>query len=88
MTLVDYASGTDTTITYNLINPHEGSTVGGDKLYDQTGFVEGCRSRGITPHVAVHYKERNGVQTQQQLLVDGCRLCLGCLAVLGLPSST
>ncbi|MCO5295879.1 MAG: IS5 family transposase [Fimbriimonadaceae bacterium] len=29
-----------------------GSTVGADKLYDQTKFVEGCRSRDIKPHVA------------------------------------
>lgn len=27
-------------------------TVGGDKLYDQQPFVEGCRIRTITPHVA------------------------------------
>lgn len=29
-----------------------GSTVGADKGYDRTDFVQGCRKRGITPHVA------------------------------------
>ena len=28
------------------------STIGGDKAYDQTDFVEGMRRRGIAPHVA------------------------------------
>jgi len=27
-------------------------TVGGDKGYDQRPFVEGCRMRNVTPHVA------------------------------------
>lgn len=39
-------------------NAPQGSTVGGDKLYDQTEFVSSCRSRGITAHVAVHDKGR------------------------------
>jgi transposase len=29
-----------------------GSTVGADKGYDQSDFVDGLRSRGVTPHVA------------------------------------
>jgi hypothetical protein len=34
------------------------STVGADKLYDIDEFVNGCRSRGITPHVAQNNKNR------------------------------
>lgn len=33
-------------------------TVGADKGYDTTDFVEGCRERGITPHVAQHNSNR------------------------------
>ena len=33
-------------------NVGRGSTVGGDKLYDQTKFVVGCRSQGVAAHVA------------------------------------
>jgi transposase len=32
--------------------PRAGTTVGGDKAYDQARFVEECRHLGITPHVA------------------------------------
>jgi transposase len=35
------------------------STVGADKLYDQTEFVNGCRLIGITPHVAQNNKNRS-----------------------------
>lgn len=33
-----------------------GSTVGGDKGYNQRAFVDGCRKLGITPHVAEKVK--------------------------------
>ncbi|MEQ9318695.1 MAG: IS5 family transposase [Polyangiaceae bacterium] len=33
-------------------------TVGADKGYDTTAFVEGCRERGVTPHVAQHNNNR------------------------------
>ncbi len=35
-------------------------TVGGDKGYDTFDFVEGLRSRGITPHVAQNITEQRG----------------------------
>lgn len=35
-----------------------GSTVGADKGYDQSDFVEGLRRRGLTPHVAQHDTNR------------------------------
>lgn len=34
------------------------STVGADKGYDQSDFVEGLRKRGVTPHVAQHDTNR------------------------------
>ncbi len=34
-------------------------TLGGDKGYDTTGFVTGCRDLGITPHVAQHVTARH-----------------------------
>ena len=34
------------------------STVGADKGYDQSDFVEGLRRRGVTPHVAQHDTHR------------------------------
>jgi hypothetical protein len=33
-------------------NAKPGSTVGGDKNYDTSDFVAGCRKRGCTPHVS------------------------------------
>ena len=43
-----------------LLADHAGknSTVGADKLYDVAEFVNGCRSLGITPHVAQNDKNR------------------------------
>jgi hypothetical protein len=35
-------------------------TVGADKNYDTHGFVEGCRKKSITPHVARNDKRRGG----------------------------
>jgi transposase len=35
-------------------------TVGGDKGYDTRGFVEECRSRNVTPHVAQNTGRRGG----------------------------
>lgn len=40
-------------------NAGRGATVGADKLYDQTDFVEGCRKLGITPHVAQNNTKRS-----------------------------
>ena len=40
---------------------HEGTapaTIGADKAYDQKAFVQGCRERALSPHVAC----KNGVQ--------------------------
>ena len=34
-------------------------TLGADKNYNTYGFVEGCRERGVTPHVS-HRKRRHG----------------------------
>jgi IS5 family transposase len=35
-------------------------TVGADKAYDRRNFVEGCRSIGVTPHVAQNLKVAGG----------------------------
>ena len=35
-------------------------TVGGDKGYDTKAFVQGCRARKITPHVAMNDQRRGG----------------------------
>lgn len=37
----------------------KGSTVGADKNYDCAEFVDGCRLRGITPHVAQNDTNRS-----------------------------
>lgn len=34
------------------------ATLGADRGYDTRDFVDGCRSRGITPHVAQHINKR------------------------------
>jgi transposase len=35
-------------------------TIGGDKAYDQTGFIEEMRELGLTPHVAQNIREDRG----------------------------
>jgi IS5 family transposase len=35
-----------------------GGTLGADRGYDTADFVDNCRSRGITPHVAQHTSNR------------------------------
>ena len=44
-----------------LLSVHapKNSTVGADKLYDQTEFVSRCRKLGVTPHVAQNSKNRS-----------------------------
>ena len=53
-------------------------TVGADKLYHQRAFVQGCRSRGLRPHVAIkdnivvpgvdgRTTTRSGYQTSQRI---------------------
>jgi len=39
-------------------NARPRSTVGGDKNYDTSGFVAGCRKRGCTPHVSQNNTNR------------------------------
>ncbi len=39
-------------------NARPGSTVGGDKNYDTSEFVAGCRERGCTPHVSQNNTNR------------------------------
>ena len=39
-------------------NAGPGSTVGGDKNYDTSAFVAGCRARGCTPHVSQNNTNR------------------------------
>ena len=39
-------------------NAKPGSTVGGDKNYDTTDFVAGCRERGCMPHVSQNNTNR------------------------------
>jgi hypothetical protein len=43
-----------------LLREHaaKNATVGADKLYDTTEFVDGCRAIGLTPHVAQNNKNR------------------------------
>lgn len=40
-------------------NVQDGSTIGGDKLYDQRRFIDACNSRGITAHVAQNNNGRS-----------------------------
>jgi|SRR5579871_3233872 len=53
---VDEANGTaERDIAIDMLEVHlsgRGATVAGDKGYDTRDFVEGCRARNITPHVA------------------------------------
>src|SRR4051794_7455416 len=35
-------------------------TIGADKAYDTRDFVDDCRSRKVTPHMAHHVKRRGG----------------------------
>jgi hypothetical protein len=46
-------------------NASPGSTVGGDKNYDTTDFVAGCRERGCTPHVSQNDAKRRSA-------IDAC----------------
>jgi transposase len=55
------ASGTaERTTALDMIedNARTGSTVGGDKNYDTTDFVAGCRDRGCIPHVSQNNTNR------------------------------
>jgi hypothetical protein len=36
------------------------ATAAADKAYDTTGFVAGCRTRGVTPHVAQNLRRNGG----------------------------
>jgi transposase len=38
----------------------KGRTLGADKLYDTKDFVQGCRERGFTPHVAQNITKNRG----------------------------
>jgi IS5 family transposase len=51
----------ETQAALSLLSDHAGksSTVGADKLYDTTEFVNGCRALGVTPHVAQNDKNRS-----------------------------
>jgi len=51
----------ETQAALSLLADHaaRGSTVGADKLYDNSEFVDGCRSLGIVPHVAQNTKNRS-----------------------------
>lgn len=46
------AEGTAATEMLDRVGGDRRLTVGGDKLYDQAPFVDACRVRNITPHVA------------------------------------
>ena len=50
----------ETAAALSLLKDHalKNSTVGADKLYDNTEFVDGCRDAGIIPHVAQNDKNR------------------------------
>ena len=51
----------ETEAALSLLSDHapKNSTVGADKLYDNAEFVNGCRSIGVTPHVAQNNKNRS-----------------------------
>lgn len=49
-------------------------TVGGDKNYDNAGFVEGCREHNVTPHVAQNayeYDTKTGKRVHRKSRIDG-----------------
>lgn len=48
-----------------------GATVGADKGYDQSEFVEGLRWRGLTPHVAQHDTNRRSIMYGRTTRHDG-----------------
>ena len=48
-----------------------GATVGADKGYDQSDFVEGLRKRGVTPHVAQHDTNRRSKIDERTTRHDG-----------------
>lgn len=57
-----------------LVNNVEGpATVAGDRGYDVRSFVEGCRSLGITPHVA-QYEHRASTIDARTTRHDGYRI--------------
>lgn len=51
-------------------------TVGGDKGYDATDFVQGCRAAGVTPHVApnIHRSRKKSAIDQRTLRHEGHRV--------------
>ena len=60
--LVDEANGTaEREVALRMLaslGHTNGITVAGDKGYDTTNFVEGCRAMGVVPHVAQHTTNR------------------------------
>lgn len=49
-------------------------TVGGDKNFDNAGFVSGCRELNVTPHVAQNayeYDTKSGKRAQRKSRIDG-----------------
>jgi DDE family transposase len=56
--LVEGNHEVDAALTFLSEHAGTNSTVGADKLYDCTEFVDGCRSLGVTPHVAQNDKKR------------------------------
>lgn len=49
-------------------------TVGADKNFDTTPFVQGCRAIGVTPHVAQNeytYTTRSGTRAKRTSRIDG-----------------
>jgi len=49
-------------------------SVGGDKNFDTTEFVTGCRERNVTPHVAQNsyeYDTRRGKRVRRESRIDG-----------------
>lgn len=49
-------------------------TIGGDKNFDNTGFVGACREIGVTPHVAQNtyeYNTRTGKRAKRKSRIDG-----------------
>lgn len=75
-----------------MLPTRPGMTVGADKGYDTTDFVDGCRGLKITPHVAA--KKSGGVIDGRTIRTKGYRIsqtrrkrieeCFGWMKVIGL----
>jgi hypothetical protein len=57
-------------------NASPGSTIGGDKGYDNAGFVAGCRERDCVPHVAQNITHRRSAIDARTTRHPGYRISM------------